>query len=104
MKNNKKEQASISIIILAKNEEKSLPYLLKKLRGFKGEVLVIDGSSTDKTEEIAQKFGVKVFRDLGIGKGGGMKLGIKKAKGDILVFMDGDGSHEPADIKNLVKP
>ena len=94
----------ISIIILAKNEEKSLPYLLKKLQSFKGEILVVDGSSKDKTGEIARKFGVKVFYDEGIGKGGGIKLGAQKAQGEILVFMDGDGSHDPADVQSLIKP
>lgn len=94
----------VSVIILTKNEEKSLPYLLRCLRKFKGEVLLIDGSSVDRTREIAQKFGVGVFQDSGIGKGGGVKLGARKAKGEILVFMDGDGSHDPSDIKTLVAP
>ncbi|MBI4100141.1 glycosyltransferase family 2 protein [Candidatus Microgenomates bacterium] len=94
----------ISVIIFTKNEEKSLPYLLKNLKNFPGEILVIDGQSTDKTREIAQKFKAKVFSDPGWGKGGGIKVAIKKAASEVLVFMDGDGSHDPADIKNLVKP
>lgn len=37
-------------------------------------------------------------------RGAAVRLGIKKAKGDILVFMDGDGSHNPCDIPKLLKP
>lgn len=99
-----KKKPLISVIIPVKNEAKSLAYLLRRLKNFKGEVLVIDGRSKDQSQKIARKFKASVYRDRGVGKGGGVKLGAKKAKGEILVFMDGDGSHDPGQIKNLVQP
>lgn len=95
---------SISVIILAKNEERSLPYIFKHLKNGFSEVILVDGKSHDGTRTIAQKYKVPIYQDAGFGKGGGIKVAIKKAKGEILVFMDGDGSHDPADIKSLVKP
>lgn len=94
----------ISLIILAKNEEKSLSYLFSRLKFFKGEIILVDGASTDKTAEIAKKYKVPLFQDQGKGKGGGIKLGAKKARGEILVFMDGDGSHDPGEIRALTRP
>lgn len=97
-------ESKVSVIILAKDEEKSLPFLLRGLTNFKGEVLLIDGLSKDRTREIGKNFGIKVFSDQGKGKGEGIKLGAQKAKGEILVFIDADGSHHPRDIKALLKP
>ena len=45
-----------------------------------------------------------VYQDDGRGKGAAYKLGIERAKGDIIVFFDADGSHDAASIPKLVKP
>lgn len=95
---------TISVIIPAKNEEKAIGEVILGARPYADELLVIDGHSKDKTRQIAKEKSVKVFSDHGKGKGEAVRLGIKKAKGEILVFIDADGSHDPKDIPKLVKP
>ena len=85
----------LSIIIPALNEEKYLPRLLRSIKNqsFKDyEIIVADANSKDKTRRIAKKFGCKLI------KGGihavGINNGAKKAKGNVLLFLDAD-THLP---------
>ncbi len=94
----------VSVIIPTKNEESTLEPVLKGCLEHADEVLVIDGHSTDKTTEIAERYGVPVHFDTGKGKGEAMRLGIKLFTGDILVYIDADGSHDPEDIPAMVEP
>jgi glycosyltransferase involved in cell wall biosynthesis len=94
----------ISIVIPAKNEARSVGAIIEKSKLFGHEVILIDGHSKDETQNIARKYGVQCFKDNGKGKGAAIQLGIKKAKGDIIVFLDADGSHNPEDIPKLVEP
>jgi len=95
----------LSIIIPTKNEEHTIGEVIEKCKRFSNnEVLVIDGDSKDRTCEIARHSGAAVYTEDGGGKGLAMRLGAKKAKGDILLFIDGDGSHEPEDIPKLIRP
>lgn len=94
----------VSIIILAKNEAQGLAKIIKSVKRYGKEVLVIDGNSQDNSEEIALQEGARFMRDHGLGRGDGLKLGIKNAKAEILVFFDADGSHEATDIPHLVMP
>lgn len=94
----------VSIIIPTKNEEKNIKDILENVQNFGDEILVVDGHSQDKTRKIAQELGVKVILDGGKGKGDGVRCGIYNAQGDILVFIDADGSHDPQDIPRLIEP
>lgn len=99
----KKEK--ISIIIPTRNEEEGIAKVLcsipEKIRK-KAEIIVVD-SSNDMTPIIAKRLGAKVLRVKKIGKGYAMKLGAKIAKGDILIFLDGDGTDPPEYIPKLLK-
>ena len=95
----------ISIVIPAKNEAAALESLLPRLRAaqLNAEILVVDDGSTDATGEICVRNGATVLRQpYSMGNGAAIKRGARAAKGDILVFMDGDGQHDPADIARLV--
>jgi dolichol-phosphate hexosyltransferase len=94
----------ISVIIPTKNEESTLEPVLKGCLEHADEVLLIDGNSTDTTREIAARHNVPVHFDTGKGKGEAMRLGISLFTGDILVFIDADGSHDPDDIPAMVDP
>ncbi len=94
----------VTIIVCARNEAKNLPMLLPRLRSFGYEVLLVDGHSTDETCEIAERYGVRVIEDRGKGKGDAIRLGIQEAKGDYVLFIDADCSHEPNHIPRLVAP
>lgn len=94
----------VSVVIPTKNEEEGINKIIKAVQSFADEILVVDGHSTDKTRKIAKKCGVKVILDGGRGKGDGIRTGIQKVKGEVIVFIDADGSHEAKDIPKLVKP
>jgi glycosyltransferase involved in cell wall biosynthesis len=95
----------ISIIIPAYNEAESIGAVVGRIRSLHpdAEVIVIDDGSQDKTTENAVQAGAIVYRHpYNIGNGAAIKSGIRAASGDILVFMDADGQHDPAEIQELL--
>jgi len=96
---------SISIVIPARNEAVGLTGLLPTLRGIcpTAEILVVDDGSSDDTAEVCRAAGVdRIAHPCGIGNGAAIKTGARHARGRILVFLDGDGQHDPADIPRLL--
>jgi glycosyltransferase involved in cell wall biosynthesis len=82
----------LSIVIIAKNEEKVLPALLESIKRqtFKDhEIIVADAQSTDKTTKVAEKAGAKVVA--GGRPGSGRNRGAEAASGSMLLFLDADG-------------
>jgi len=94
----------VSIVIPTRNEEKSIGVIIEHCRPYADELLVVDGNSTDQTREIARELGCRVVMDSGRGKGDGIRTAIREVSGDIIVFIDADYSHRPADIPRLVAP
>ena len=95
----------LSIVIPAKNEAAALATLLPELRGHypDAEILVVNDGSTDNTVEVCARSGVTcISAPYSMGNGAAIKRGARAATGDVLVFMDGDGQHHPADIARLV--
>lgn len=71
---------------------------------FVHEVVVMDGRSEDRTAAVAAEAGARVLRDPGRGKGSAIRQSLDVVDADVLVFMDADGSHDPADISRLAAP
>ena len=97
---------STSIILPAKNEAKSLATLLPLLRkNFpEEEIIVVNDGSTDNTVEICEQNQVTVITHVySMGNGAAIKTGVRNASGDILMFMDADGQHNPEDINKLLE-
>lgn len=95
----------ISIVIPAKNEAANLQALLKQIKTVvpDAEILVIDDGSTDDTSLIAKNADATVIKHpYSQGNGAAIKTGARKAKGDIIIFMDADGQHDPNDIPDLL--
>lgn len=93
------DKYTVSVIIPAKNEGRHIKRTVKtafKARGV-GEVIVVDGGSTDNTREIARSLKAEVIVQSNLkypGKGIAMRDGYYYSNGDILVYID-------ADIKNI---
>jgi dolichol-phosphate mannosyltransferase len=94
----------VTVVIPARDEEGLIGEIIDAVRPSCHEVLVVDGHSKDRTREIAATHGARVVLDHGKGKGQAMRLALEEATGDIVVFIDADGSHDPRDIPALVAP
>lgn len=94
-----------SIVIPAKNEAEALSRLLPRLREQwpDTEVIVVDDGSVDDTVAICAGAGVRVLsHPYSKGNGAAIKSGARAARRDWILFMDGDGQHDPADIPRLL--
>jgi dolichol-phosphate mannosyltransferase len=91
-------------VIMARNEALNIAEIVRATKPFVDQVVVVDGHSTDETREIAVQEGARVILDHGKGKGDGIRTAINTLEGDVLVFLDADGSHDPADIPRMVRP
>jgi dolichol-phosphate mannosyltransferase len=96
--------AAVSVVIPTRDEEGLIGEIIDAVRPYANEILVVDGHSTDRTRDIAVRRGARVVLDGGRGKGEALRRAFSEARGDILVFIDADGSHDPADIPHLVAP
>jgi glycosyltransferase involved in cell wall biosynthesis len=95
----------VSVVVPALNEAKNLPHVFAKLPAGLHEVIVVDGSSTDGTAEVARSLrpDVKVIGQTQRGKGDALRCGFEHATGDILVMLDADGSADPGEIPSFVE-
>ena len=97
----------VSVIIPVYNESETIEECINSIKGNdypkdKLEVIVVDDSSTDGTYEKASKMGVKLIRTEKVGKVGSLNEGLKLAKGDIIITVDGDTFIPKDGIKRIV--
>lgn len=96
---------SVSVVIPARDESASIGDVVARVRAAiaDAEVIVVDDGSTDGTGDIARRAGATVVRHpTPRGNGASIKTGARNAAGEVLVFLDGDGQHDPADIPRLL--
>ena len=99
-------ESTVSVIIPAYNEGDIIANIVNRIKSLHPDfdVIVVNDGSSDDTAAEAQKAGALVYsHPYNIGNGAAIKSGIRVAKGDILVFMDGDGQHDPQDIAGLLE-
>lgn len=95
----------ISIVLPAKNEAPALRELLPRLRAARpdDEILVVDDGSTDDTHAVCANAGISVLSTpYSMGNGAAIKRGASAARGEVIVFMDADGQHDPVHIERLL--
>src|SRR5258708_4991013 len=98
------DKSKVSIIIACKNEGEGIRKILKSVKNYSDDIVVIDGHSNDGTQETVKSFGARFFLDNKKGRGDAVKIGIREAKGKVLVLFDADGSHDEKDIPLFVEP
>lgn len=98
------KENSVSVIIPVFNEEHTIGNIIARTRdtmnklGVPYEVLIIDNGSIDKSLEISKNEGAETFKEPNRGKGHAIRAGFQRAKGNIIVTLDSDGSHRPEEI------
>jgi dolichol-phosphate hexosyltransferase len=94
----------VTVVIPTRDEEGGVAEIIEAVRPYADEMLVVDGHSRDRTRAIATGRGARVILDRGKGKGDALRLALDEAAGEIVVFIDADGSHDAADIPAMVAP
>lgn len=95
----------ISVIIIAKNSAATIRKCLESIFNQTyepDEVVVVYGNSIDDTLKIVKQFPVKLFSEPGLGYGYARNIGIQKAEGDIIFFIDSDCYAEPDWIEKIL--
>jgi glycosyltransferase involved in cell wall biosynthesis len=91
---------TLSVVLITQNEERNLPRTLESVmplvRDGKGEIIVVDSGSTDRTVEIAQSYGAKVFVEAWKGFAAQKNSAIEKASMDWVLQLDAD---EPLELE-----
>jgi len=95
---------SLSVVLATRNEEGNIGRCLESVKNLAGEIIVVDEYSTDKTREIAEKFGAKVFLEphhdiFHITK----QKALEKATGDWILQLDADEEVSPKLAKEIVR-
>lgn len=99
---------SVSVVIPAKNEGESIEGVVSRVMALSGSVslvecIVVDDGSSDSTANSARAAGaIVISHPYSKGNGAAIKSGARLASGDVIVFMDADGQHDPADIPRLL--
>jgi len=96
----------VTVIIPVLNEEQSIGAVLDEIPNeLNADVIVVDNGSTDQTANIARDRGARVFSEPRRGYGFACLRGMREiTDADIVVFLDGDHSDYPAEMRSLVDP
>ncbi|MBL9093943.1 MAG: glycosyltransferase family 2 protein [Planctomycetaceae bacterium] len=107
----------VTILLPAYNEEKAIGHVLNEIvdalerEPLHFEILIVDDASTDRTVEYAERFAATcrrcpvriVRRPENRGAGAARKVGVREARGDVIVMLDADGSYPAAAIRDLLR-
>ncbi|HLN89988.1 MAG TPA: glycosyltransferase family 2 protein [Candidatus Binatia bacterium] len=104
-----RRQMQLSVVIPVYNEELTIGKIIERTKkalrqiGLPFEIIVVDDHSNDNSLDVARRYGVRLFSlKEHLGKGYVLRAGFAKAKGDIIVTIDSDGSHRPEELQELL--
>jgi len=99
----------VSVVIPVFNEEATVGNIVTRTKktleqlGVSYEILVIDDGSVDKSAHIAQELKAHVLKEPHQGKGFALRSGFRQTKGELVVTLDADGSHQPEEIPLVLR-
>ncbi|MCW8038286.1 MULTISPECIES: glycosyltransferase family 2 protein [Acinetobacter] len=99
------KNVKISVVLPAKNEEGAIGETILRIKALEiiDQILVVNDGSEDQTRQIALNAGAEVIdHPYSKGNGAAIKTGARNACGDVIIFMDADGQHDPQDIPRLL--
>jgi glycosyltransferase involved in cell wall biosynthesis len=101
----------LSVVIPVYNEELTIGDIINRtkavmqLTSHQNEILVIDDFSHDLSLKTAKQYNIKVYTlKKHLGKGYALRAGFAKARGDIIITIDSDGSHRPEELPEILAP
>ncbi|HET9850884.1 MAG TPA: glycosyltransferase family 2 protein [Candidatus Limnocylindrales bacterium] len=99
-----RDRSRVSVVIPAKNEARNIGWVLRRLPDSVDEVVIVDGSSTDGTLDVARSVrpDLVAVDDREPGKGCALRAGVEAATGDYVVMLDADGSMDPREIDRFI--
>ncbi|TKJ42289.1 hypothetical protein CEE37_01015 [candidate division LCP-89 bacterium B3_LCP] len=109
-KSKTKEKFEVSVVMPCLNEEVTVGICIGKAMdtmekaGIKGEVVISDNGSTDKSVEIAEGLGARVVHQSEKGYGNAYIKGLSEAKGKYIVMADSDDSYDLTDLIRFIEP
>jgi glycosyltransferase involved in cell wall biosynthesis len=109
-KEDREQEVSVSVVIPVFNEEATVGNVVTRTKnaleklGVTYEILVVDDGSVDRSADTAQKLEAHVLRKAHQGKGFTLRYGFMRAKGEVVVTLDADGSHKPEEIPQILRP
>lgn len=83
-------EQSVSVTIITLNEEKNLPRCLESVKNFADEMVIVDSGSTDRTVEIAKKYGAKIYERKFDNYGNQKNYAVNKANSKWILSLDAD--------------
>ncbi len=100
---------AVSVVVPAYNEKEGIEAAIRSIvaSDHPVEVVVVDDGSTDGTADLVEELGlpgVTLVRQANSGKPAALNAGVRAARSDLLVLVDGDTRFEPETIRNLVQP
>jgi len=101
---------SVSIILPTLNEEPTIGKVIDEIplkalerEGYQVEVLVVDGSSSDRTRQIAQAKGARVITEARLGKGRAMRSAFEQVEADFVFMLDADFTYPATYIPEMLE-
>lgn len=99
----KYDKSRVTIVIPAKNEGEGIARIIRSVKPYSNNIIVVDGHSSDNSKDVAKHEKADFLLDHGKGRGDGVRIGIHVTKTPYIVLFDADGSHDVKDIPKIVR-